>query len=231
MSDDVISGPLAEYARLTEDTLSAWRSHPGSGDQLGLSLKHAALGITAGCWLPPDETILTVHDRLAALASGDALLDIVPRASLHYTFLALHWGLYDGWSSVPDELRQILPILDKHLSGLNFVVRDLRLVPLKNALLLAGTPDAASAAARQALVNELMASPWRRFLEDRYAGYSLPPQVWHITLARYRASFASQAMRDVYFQHAGLRVSELGMGQPRLVLASENWSRCLEREC
>ncbi len=230
MNDEAVSGPLAEYAGLTANTLAAWRDHPGTGETVGLLPGRGALAITVGCWLPIEDAVLSMHELLAAHAASDALLEIVPRASLHYTFLALHWDLYDGWHAVPDELRQILPILDKHLSGLNYVVRDLRLVPLKNALLLAGTPDAASAVARQSLVSELLASPWRRFLEDRYAGYPLPPQVWHTTLARYRARFASQAMRDMYFQHADLRIAELSMGQPRLVLASETWSRCLERE-
>jgi hypothetical protein len=230
MSDEALSGPLAEYARLTASTLAAWRKHPETGDPVGLPPGRGALGITVGCWLPREDAVLAVHNRLAPLAATDMQMELVPRASLHYTFLALHWDLYDGWPAVPDELRQILPILDKHVNGLNFVVRDLRLVPLTNALLLAGMPDAACAAARQALVAELLTSPWRRFLEDRYAGYPLPPQVWHTTLARYRAGFASQAMRDVYFQNAALRIPKLSMGQPRLVLASETWSRCIERE-
>ncbi len=147
-----------------------------------------------------------------------------------YAFLALHWDLYEGWPATPKQLRQILPILDKHVGSLDFTVRDLRLVPLKNALLLAGIPDAASAAARQALVGDLLASPWRRFLEDRYAGYPLPPRMWHTTLARYRGQFASPPMRNVYFQNAALLIPELSMGRPRLVLSSETWSRCLERE-
>lgn len=61
---------------------------------------------------------------------------------LHFTFLALAWDHFASLAELPSETAQTVAIFKETVAGLNFTVRDLRLVPLKGALLLAGIPTA-----------------------------------------------------------------------------------------
>ena len=216
---------LAAYERTRAATQDAWAANPRTGDPLPPEPHRAQLGISSGRIFAASGPLAQVHAELRALAAQDPLLDVTPANSLHFTFLALAWDRYT-LQTLPPELAALKPIFAKHTLGMDFAVTDLRLLPLKNALVLAGLPSPDSFARRNALAQELLASAWGPLLQGRYRGFDIPPLFWHTTLARYGAPFASQPLRDVYARHSAIGMGGLHFGQPLLAAVNYNWQQC-----
>lgn len=213
------------YAAMTAQTLQAWQSHPGVGKLLVADANRQHLGVSSGRNFMPTGKLQRLHGELLQLASADSLLDVVPAHGLHFTFLALAWDHFESADEVPAELQTLVPIFKETVARLNFRVCDLRLVPLKGALLLAGLPDAQTHATREQLARRVLQSPWRPHLEARYAGFPIPPLIWHITLARYAAEYAPQPLRDLYHHYSTTSFGDLELGEPQIGMINYNWTR------
>jgi hypothetical protein len=214
------------YANRTEATLAAWRDHPDPGDPLPPSPNRQLLGVTSGCLFRAQGELAALHDELVELAARDSRLDVVPTDGLHFTFLALAWNRYASVEALPRPLAAVIPIFQQVASGLDYRLHSLRLVPLPNALVLAGLPDARTNQARQAFAEEVLATAWAPLIRDRYRDYpTIPPLFWHTTLARYGTHFASPALRRLYFRHKDISFGDLSLGRPQLVAASYGWSQ------
>ena len=217
---------LAAYEETTTATLKLWREHADCGDVEPYRDDTRRLCISSGCKFTSAGALRNLHDALLTLAKEDDAFDVTPVAGLHFSFLALSWGLYDEPSEYAHQADDLIAIFKQHTAGLHYRITQLRLVPLRNTLILAGVPDAASFAARQRFADAVMQSRWRSLLEARYAGYSIPPLFWHTTLARYNHQFAPATLRDVYAQFASCTFDDLSLGQPTLALVNYNWTRC-----
>lgn len=220
----MLSEIQAEYDMLTADALAAWLAHPDTGALAAADPRRGRLGVTSGRLIPPNPALLALHDEITALAQDDALLAPVPRASLHFTFLALAWDHYDNPAALPPAFAEAHALFDECVRGLNFTVHNLRLLPLRNGLVLAGMPDAAGLTARQRLTEALLGTAWRPLLEERYARLPLPPKLWHTTLVRYGRQFAPQTLRALYHAHAGRNLGTIELGEPDLLMTDMTWS-------
>lgn len=216
---------MAAYERAREGTLGAWAANPHTGDPLPPEPHRAQLGISSGKIFAARGALAQAHAELRALAAQDPLLDATPPTSLHFTFLALAWDRYT-LDTLPPEIQTLKPIFAKHTHGMDFSVDELRLLPLKNALVLAGLPSPNSFARRAALADELLGSAWAPLLRDRYRGFDIPPLFWHTTLARYGAPFAPASLRAFYARHASIPMGSLHFGEPVLAAVNYNWQKC-----
>jgi len=214
----------AEYDKLTADALAAWSAHPDSGHALAADPDRGRLGVTSGRLIPFNAGLLALHAQLSALGHSDPALAVVPRDSLHFTFLALAWDQFDGPHALPTALADLKPVFQGHVRGLNWAVTNLRLVPLRNGLVLAGMPNMAAYGVRLRLTQALLDTAWRPWLEARYAGLPLPPRLWHTTLARYGRDYAPQALRELYFAHAGRDLGAIELGEPELLMTDSTWT-------
>ncbi|MFN8444368.1 MAG: hypothetical protein U0175_26530 [Caldilineaceae bacterium] len=213
------------YATMTQQTLQAWSAHPGIGaQQPAYPYKHQ-LGVSSGHPFAPSGVLKQLYDELCQLAATDPLYDVVPAHGLHFTFLALAWDRFNSIGEVPPEINELVPLFKETVAGLSFTVTDLRLVPLKNALLLAGLPDAQTYAVRQRLAQRVLQSSWRPHLEARYAGFPIPPLIWHITLVRYAAEYAPQPLRDLYQCYRTASFGSLELGEPQIGVINYNWTK------
>lgn len=217
---------LANYDLAQSSALQIWSEHPDAGAALPADIRRAKLGVSSGCLFTAVGEIALVHARLTELARDDPRLEVVPAASLHFTFLALAWDRYTDVSDIPSEIAHVKVAFAHATRDLNFTVRALRLLPLKNALVLAGLPDDATRAARDRFAADVLASPWRRLIEQRYAGVDIPPRFWHTTLARCSSERLPPAARRAYFDFAGADLGALSLGKPRLAAVNSTWSRC-----
>lgn len=222
---------LDAYRTTTEKTLAAWERHPGVGEAVPEEDNRRHLGVSSGCLFQPRGQLSRCHQKLQHLASQDALLDVTPLEGLHFTFLALAWDYYSDLESLPLELSNLKRLYKQFVVTVDFRVDELRLVPLNNTLLLAGVPSVESYQMRQAFAEALLASPWRPHIEDRYKNHLIPPLFWHTTLARYRSSYASQALRELYFDYSNVTFGSLDLGKPQLVATTCNWIRFYDLIC
>jgi len=212
------------YAAATQSTLDVWQDHADAGAVCSYPDDTAKLCVTSGCLFAQTGALADLHAGLTALAEVDARLDVVPASSMHFTFLAVSWGLFDAPSQAPaaDELWAHFAA---HVTDVRFVISRLRIVPLKNALILAGIPDPFTFGARQALAQVLLESRWQAHIEARYKGYSIPPLFWHTTLARANTEFAPLGLRDLFWAYRTRTFDDLRLGRPLLMLANYNWTR------
>ncbi len=215
---------LAAYAATTQATLATWRDYPDSGEPFVYPDDTRKLCISSGRKFTATGALAEIHAQLIALAAMGDTLDVVPVAGLHFSFLALSWGVWDKPAQAPD-LRDIASTLTQHAGHIPFVISQLRLVPLKNALILAGVPDAQSFAARHAFAQTMLQSPWSGHIGARYRDYEIPPLFWHTTLARANTQFAPKHMRALYFAYSARMFDDLQLGPPQLALVNYNWSR------
>ena len=183
------------------------------------------LCLSSGRTFAATGALAELHAKLDSLAAHDTTLDVVPLSSLHFSFLALSWGLYDEPYEAPTTLGEVARMLDEHASRAPFIIRQLRVVPLRNSLILAGVPDAITFDARAAFTRAMLTSPWRKPIEARYRGYEIPPAFWHTTLVRANTQFAPQALREVYEAFQFRAFDNLALGAPQFVLANYNWAR------
>lgn len=217
---------FAAYEETTAATLHTWREHPDIGEAEPYRDDTRRLCFSSGCRLTPAGALREVHTALLALANEDAAFDATPADGLHFSFLAVSWALYDEPEEYANDARDLIALFNAYTSGLNYRITHLRLVPLRNTLILAGVPDAASFVARQRFAEAVMQSRWRSLIEARYEGYSIPPLFWHTTLARYNHRYAPASMRELYAQFAGRIFDDLELGTPMLALVNYNWTRC-----
>lgn len=219
---------VTAYANVTQRTLQTWDENLTTGRALPAPYHHSRLGISTGNVFQITDWLAELYAALAEYACVDARLDLVPRNSLHFTFLALATSLFDGMDDMPQEIISLLPLYDRHVRPVTFRIRSVRVLPLQNALLLAGIPDAESFDARQQFAEAVLNSAWSPWLRNRYKNHALPPLFWHTTVARYHAEFLPEPVRALCHRYASETMSEILIGQPRLVAATYNWSRILD---
>lgn len=225
---------LTAYAETAAATLQAWREHRDCGDSELHRNSTRRLCFSSGCKFSATGALRDVHEALLACAQGDDALDVTPATGLHFSFLAISWDLYDEPAEYANDAEDLIALFKTHTAGLNFCISQLRLVPLRNALLLAGVPDQASFDARHRFADAAMQTGWRRHMEARYRGYDIPPLFWHTTLARYNHKFAPAAMRELYTRFSLRSFDDLSLGRPVLALVNYNWTRCFplsDRDC
>ncbi len=217
---------LAAYDETTAATLNLWHEHPELGDAEPYRDSLRRLCISSGCKLKATGALAEVQAVLSELARQDDAFDVTPAAGLHFSFLAVSWGLFDEPDEYANDAGDLIELFKAHTAGLNYRITQLRLVPLRNTIILAGVPDAASYAARQAFAQAAMQTKWRHYIEARYQGYMIPPLFWHTTLTRYNRRYAPGVMRDAYVQYAACTFDDLALGTPMLALVNYNWTRC-----
>lgn len=217
---------LAAYDETTAATLDTWREQLETGEAEPYRDSLRRLCFSSGCKVTANGALAELHAALSELARQDDPFDVTPAAGLHFSFLAMSWGLFDAPDEYANDAGDLIDIFKAHTAGLNYRIAQLRLVLLRNALLLAGVPDEASYAARQSFANALMQTRWRPYLEARYQGYSIPPLFWHTTLARYNRQYAPASMRELYARFASCTFNDLSLGTPMLALVNYNWTRC-----
>lgn len=217
---------LAAYDETAAATLTTWCEHPEVGEAEPYRDETRRLCFSSGCKISATGALREVHDALLELAQHDAAYDVTPAAGLHFSFLAMSWGLYDEPEEYANDAGDLITLFRQRTAGLNYRITQLRLVPLRNTIILAGVPDEASFNARQAFAEAAMQTKWRPRIEARYQGYAIPPLFWHTTIARYNHRYAPAAMREVYAQYATRAFDDLALGQPLLALVNYNWTRC-----
>lgn len=212
--------------RLYDDTnlrtRSAWAAHPDTGARRTTE-RYAKDKFALATGITPTVTpaIAALLQDLYALTGDDPLADVMPLTSLHFTFLAISGPIYPNRvppvdiASLTDAFAAITP--------LEVTIGDLRLVALPDQLLLAGTPDAASLASREAFVTALLASPWADALAKRYAGTPLPPPFWHSTLLRYDTERMPPSLREFFASREHARFGEVN-APLKLAMVNYNWS-------
>ena len=136
----------------------------------------------------------------------------------------MSWGLFDEPFEAP-VLHDLGELFAAHTAHVPFVISQLRLVPLKNSLILAGVPDRHSFEARHDLTQAMLQSKWRANIEGRYAGYEIPPRFWHTTLVRATSQFAPNTLRELYRTYSSYTFDDLNLGAPKLMLVNYNWVR------
>lgn len=208
---------------MTTRGLDAWARVPNAGDRIAADPLRTRLGVTSGRLFTPTGALADLHAALLALAAKDTDVDVVPANSLHFTFLALAWDHYASAADVPNT-SQLKPLFAAHTRQIPFTLGRLRLVAIPGALLLAGIPDAASAAARAGLAADLMAADWAPHIAERYRGYPFPPRIWHTTLARSRRRLATPGMRALFADFQNSAFDDLALGPPILAAANYNWT-------
>lgn len=98
---------LANYDRAQTSALNAWSEHPDAGAALPADARRAKLGVSSGCLFTAAGDIARIHARLTELARDDPRIEVVPAASLHFTFLALAWDRYAGVEDIPCDIEHV----------------------------------------------------------------------------------------------------------------------------
>ena len=77
------------YAAATNRALAAWDDDGDAGPPAPLPYDERALAYAYGSLLDPPASLAPVLDAIESIAARDATVRPVPRASLHFTFLAV----------------------------------------------------------------------------------------------------------------------------------------------
>lgn len=211
------------YDRIQQETLADWRAHSSCGTQQELSYPPSAIALTSGAEFTECEFLPDLLDTLDAIGERDGRLTTSHSGRTHFTFLALTTHLWMGKDNIPQPLVSATQELSMHLKGFAWVIRELRLVPLKNAVLLAGIPELATKKARHDFAEAALKSPLGELVRQRYGQFSIPPRVWHTTLARYRGERMPVEVREVFRRFQNERIRNLELGTPHVVAASFDW--------
>jgi len=212
------------YATTWATTLAAWAEHAGVGEPVPPAFDKHFLGIATGRRFTASGWILELHRRLCEWAEEDPLLDVVPSDCLHFTFLALAKSKFVDADEIPVEIQSVREAHLELVSSLVFRMHRLRLLPLKNALLLAGIPDQDSFQTRKRFAEALLRGPWEDHLRSRYDGFQIPPLLWHSTIARYEAEYLPPEIRDLYHEYDEHQTEMLEIGTPMLAAHNYNWT-------
>jgi len=216
------------YVRTSEATLATWSNNQGPGRAKTPSYHRRHLGVTTGERFTPCDWIEQCHHEALKCAEDDARIDVLPRECLHFTFLALANHDFPMLSDLPAELDVLRSSYHRLVRGVQFSVHDVRLLPLRNALVLAGIPNDESFRARADFASELLAGPWSPLLRKRYAGLEIPPLFWHTTLLRYDTEYMPMCCREIYNRYADRTMAVIGLGVPKLLATSYNWGTRIE---
>jgi hypothetical protein len=216
------------YDASIDTALKHWSQNPSCGKAIAREYERELLGVSTGELFKPDFEVTQLHQQLLELQGDDERLDVVPYVNLHFTFLALAPHRYLSVAQLPAEIGLLREIYHKELSGFEFVVSELRLVAVKNGLLLAGIPDSKSFERRRALTDRLLNSKWAPYLRRRYGYRKVPPVFWHTTLARYESEFAPVGLRELFHSYCGRKLGEVNLGRPRLVAVTYDWSKIVD---
>lgn len=215
-----------EYARITSESKDAWENEPSPGKFVGLPQGYTKLGISLGSYYLFNDRIRFFYSKLEQIASVDKALTLVPERSAHFTFLALAAHFWDHISELPQETKLLSDIVSRYFTKAEWRLNELRIVPGKNYLLLAGIPHEKTWRRRQEFAAGLLNSPWKKHIEQRheYKGYSFPPVIWHTTLCRYQHEFLPQSVRELFRQFEAERFGELTLQAPELKAVNYDWS-------
>lgn len=211
------------YARTSEKTLASWAKQPCIGKVREEAFYEPnKLAITSGIQPALTEPLSLLLQELHELAGNDSHADVMPFNGLHFTFFAITMPLYQQRDiAVLDPF--LLAAFKEHAKDLTVTISNLRLVALPNQLLIAGTPDVKSLAAKEAFANQLVDSPWREKLRERHGDIPLQPPFWHSTLLRYQAEFLPARFRDYFHTRQQFNYGEVS-AQASLAFTNYNWT-------
>lgn len=213
----------AAYKATRERTLATWEKSPDAGAEAPPPYHLTNRAYAIGSLFTPTAALEPLISRVFD-AEG---ISVVPRDSLHYTFLALTPHQWDDDDQMPDP-SFLAAVTRSHLLNLRFEISDLRLLPLPNALLLAGLPSVEMLDARDRLIGDLMKfTTTATWLKERY-GPAFPPLFWHTTLARSRTTLLPPTLRSLCREFAAENFGYLSMPFPRLHAVNFDWT--LRRE-
>ncbi|MBT5960441.1 MAG: hypothetical protein HOG99_02815 [Gemmatimonadetes bacterium] len=213
------------YAQTRSATLAAWAEHEGCGEPISAGFSKELLGVAVGQRFNHEGWLSELHARAKQCAASDTAMDVVPRDCLHFTFLALAKSEFGSVDSLPLELSSAKEAYRSHVAALSFTMNRVRLLPLRNALVLAGVPDETSHRVRAEFASTLLGGPWSKHLRARYDGFEIPPTLWHTTLVRYESEFLPKAVRDLYHEFASQSIDRIVIGTPILAAVTYNWTR------
>jgi len=165
---------------------------------------------------------------LRLIADNNADLDITANHHLHFTFLALSPLKYKGQEEFPREIDELCGIIKRVVVLRKFALTKLRLVPLKNTILLAGIPTCDSLILRNSFACELLKSSWCSYLKERYIGHEIPPKIWHTTLVRTRKELLPLELREFYLKNCEKDFGYLNFEKIDLIAANYNWSKIIQ---
>lgn len=218
---------IQNYQIAREKTERVWAENQDIGTLIppayerDLALSSGSI-ITQSCYKRGDEHLLSSIEELSKFG--------IPLTSpLHFTLLAITTNRYALPSVFQNDQQDFIEALQNafvHFTrGIDFTVEDLRLVPLPNALLLAGTPSREAFEARENLSHFIQESPLGAEHRKRYQGVlHIPPRFWHTTLLRSEHQFLPREIREIYFRLKEVSLGSLHLPPPTLTLCTFDWS-------
>ena len=209
------------YDVTCQATVSSWAEHACIGTIRDPPFHPTKLAISTGSFLDPHADILEVLSGIHRLAKDDPLADPLDPADLHFTFLALSPTDYLSLNDLPD-LGDVNRLFAQHCHQQRFALHDLRLIALPNALLIAGSPGAPTAARRTEFTQDLLASSWGNRLRARYQTGPIPPAFWHSTLVRYQADYLPKRLRRFFTENQAARYGDISL-DINLLATNYNW--------
>lgn len=215
----------SEYRRIEEETLRKWRSHPSVGYPIEFPYDRFLLAIAIGQYFEPCPVLSSLFAELREIARDDATVEVPDPSWLHMTFLALSPHRYRDSTDYPETLDIVKNLHARYALRIDWRVNDLRLVPTKNTLLLAGLPDVDSLKIRNTIAEELLKSRWESLIRERYEGFPIPPVIWHTTLMRSRSEYLPESARQLFMGNRHVRFADMYLGAPLLAAVTYNWSR------
>lgn len=210
------------YQSANEGSENLWRNNPTIGTIRTEPFYHPTqLAMTTGTKPEANTNILQLLGEINQLVDGDPLGDVMTPETLHATFLAIGTPDYDEQGEIV-HFSALSKIHSACCAGHIFKVSNLQLIALPNQLLLAGYPDQELLIKRGNFAAQILRSPWKKIITERYHGGPIPPVFWHSTILRYSADFLPERIRRYYFQHKCQNYGEVS-GEIRLLLSSYNW--------
>ncbi|OFZ45962.1 MAG: hypothetical protein A2381_00185 [Bdellovibrionales bacterium RIFOXYB1_FULL_37_110] len=217
-----------EYQRLKSTTHLQWDKSSEEGADVGPPYDQNLFGITCGAKFNPVGELHLFLENLRLRTSNNPSLDITTNDHLHFTFLALSPLTYKNKKELPREVDELKRISKKVINREMFSLTQLRLVPLKNTILLAGIPTDDSFKLRNTYVRELLNSSWAAYLQERYIGHEIPPKIWHTTLVRTRNELLPVEVRELYLENLDKYFGNLNFEKIELIAANYNWSKIIQ---
>ena len=212
----------ALYETTCRETRRRWVENPDIGAVRAAPFHPTRLSLTTGNFFEAPAGAAGLLAGLRKMVQDDPLGDVVSPECAHLTFLSLSQPDYETVEDLPD-LAEVRELFDRHCRGEIFTLRNLRLVALPNALLLAGSPDVATLARRAAFARDLLGSGWAGPLRARYPNGEIPPRFWHSTIARYHADFLPERWRQFYVENAPVRYGDATL-EIGLLATNYHWS-------
>lgn len=217
-----------EYRRIERDTVEAWRANPTPGEDARSGYDIRLLGFSSGSRFSTFTVLSEFMAELEVLTKHVRALDLLPDTNLHFTFLALSPHVYESREAFPEDVRDLKQIAGASLTRAPIQLSRLRLVPLPNALVLAGIPDCGAIEARAKFAEVLLNSRWEKHLRSRYGRHPIPPLIWHTTLVREGHQYLSPEVRELFYRWRDRDFGNLELSPPVLAAVTYNWSRVVE---